>query len=99
MFRDDRLDRGELCAADLPGDVDVEAMDAPIAADSAVIVAAADDGAIVARLGVRPMVRWCAVQGTLARALEKELRSDSIDMRLGRRTRELAGRADRLSAS
>jgi teichuronic acid biosynthesis glycosyltransferase TuaG len=92
VFRDDRLDSGELGAEDLPEGARAERMDAAIPGGSAVIVAAANDEAIVGRLEERGAVRWRVVRQALARTLEKELRSDSIDLRLGRRGRTAAPR-------
>jgi len=97
VYRDDRVDDGTLGGDALEG-VETERMDAPLVAGCGVVVAAIDDGKIVARLGSRGAVavRWRGALGALARSLEKELRSDSIDLRLGRGAREGAGVVGRM---
>lgn len=92
VYRDDRIDDGTLGADALEG-VATERMDAPLDPHYGIIVAAFEDDRILARLGTRgPLaVRWRAARDAVARSLEKELRSDSIDLRLGRGARASAG--------
>ena len=88
VYRDDRIDDGMLGTDALEG-METERMDAPFAIGCGVVVAALDDERIVARLATRgaATVRWRGALSALARSLEKELRCDSIDLRLGRGAR------------
>ncbi len=92
VYRDDRIDDGTLDTDALEG-VASERMDAPLEPRCGVIVAALEDESILRRLGTRraKAMRWHAARDAVAQSLEKELRSDSIDLRLGRGARATAG--------
>ncbi len=88
VYRDDRIDDGTLDADALEG-VKTQRMDAPHDDRCGVVVSAFSDDRIVERLagrGVRA-TRWRSVLDAVARSLGKELRSDSLDLRLGRGAR------------
>ena len=92
VYRDDRIDDGTLRADALEG-VETQRMDAPHDERCGVVVSAFSDDRIVGRLAGRLAdlgvwaTRWRSVLQAVARSLEKELRSDSLDLRLGRGAR------------
>lgn len=96
VYRDDRIDDGSLRVDALEG-VEAQTMDAPLEENCGVVIAASGDERIVELLTARGVraVRWRVVLDAVARSLEKELRSDSIDLRLGRGARGVVGRAER----